>query len=141
MPVQHDTDGLPDGKTIFGAFSDGNVLLYSDTLHTFTTSRHDVSLQTGLTRRRTQAIRDRQQPAELVAGSDQGARFGSESDFGFRVCEWSGVPDDLRSRSASPPPTFVTECVFGGEICVTKSCRARVSLPFLRRVTPGSIQW
>src|SRR5262249_9711173 len=37
----------PNGQVILGALSDGNVLLYSDALHTFTASRKDLPSLSG----------------------------------------------------------------------------------------------
>src|SRR5439155_9989722 len=48
-PCPYDTilTASPDGRLILAALSDGNVFLYSDALHTFTTSRKDFTSLSG----------------------------------------------------------------------------------------------
>ncbi|HTM50290.1 MAG TPA: hypothetical protein VL285_16470 [Bryobacteraceae bacterium] len=130
----------PDGQLILGALSDGNVLLYSDALHTFTTSRKDFPSLSG-----AYAASDNGQyvvgnhllnsslvPLKtLDSGVDSSSGFVFTSNAAYRTTVGAGLQP--------APPTSVTQCVFGGTICVTQYTPAPpVNTP--GAIVPGSIQ-
>jgi len=131
-----------DGRLALAALSDGNVFLYSDALHTFTTSRRDFSSLAGAyaaSNNGQYLVGNNLLNSSLVpikaldSGVNPTSGFVFIDRTAFRTTSGLGPPP--------PPPTEVTECVFGGEICVTKKLPGTgVATYPPGAITPGSIQ-
>jgi uncharacterized protein (TIGR03437 family) len=132
----------PDGRLSLAALSDGNVFLYNDTVHTFTTSRKDFTALAGAfaaSNNGQYVVGNHLMNSSLVPIKDLDSGVNPSSGFVF-------VNNTAFRTSAAllpppPPDTSVTECVFGGEICVTKKLPGTGVATFPPgAITPGSIQ-
>ena len=87
----------PDGRLVLAALSDGNVFLYSDALHTFTTSRKDFTSFSG-----AYAASNNGQYVvgnnllKFIPCADQATRRRDRHGFRFRFCEQHRIPHHKR---------------------------------------------
>jgi uncharacterized protein (TIGR03437 family) len=116
----------PDGRTVLAVLSDGNVFLYSDALHTFTTSRKDFTTLSGAYAASNNGqylvgsnlLNSSLVPIKsLTTVVDNAGR--SDETSGFVFVNNSAFRTTIGSGPVAAPPTSTTQCVFGGTICVT----------------------
>jgi uncharacterized protein (TIGR03437 family) len=131
----------PDGRVILAAQSDGNVFLYNDSLHTFTTSRKDfTSLRgayavsnNGLFVVDNNILNASLVPIKKLDAINNSSGFVFANNTAFRTTR--GVLPD------PPPPSSQTECVFGGSICVTQYFPSTGPSTYRAgAIVPGAIQ-
>jgi len=132
-----------DGKSSIAALSDGNVFLYSDALHTFTTSRKlDTSSLSGAYAASNNG--------QYVVGNNllnsslvpvKALDSGVNPSSGFVFVNNAAFRTTAQAAALPPPPTSQTQCVFGGTICVTQQLPSPgVSTYPPGAITPGVIQ-
>jgi uncharacterized protein (TIGR03437 family) len=133
-----------DGRLILAALSDGNVLLYSDGLHTFTTSRKlDVTSLAGAyaaSNNGQYVVGNNLLNSSLVPVKALDSGVNPTSGFVF-LNNGTAFRTTAQAVALPPPPTSQTQCVFGGTICVTQTLPGTgVSTYPPGAITPGSIQ-
>jgi uncharacterized protein (TIGR03437 family) len=131
-----------DGRLVLAALSDGSVFLYSDALHTFTTSRKDFTSLVGAYAASNNG--------QYVVGNNllnsslvpvKGLDSGVNPSSGFVFVNNAAFRTTAQAAALPPPPTSQTQCVFGGTICVTQQLPSPgVATYPPGAITPGSIQ-
>jgi uncharacterized protein (TIGR03437 family) len=124
------------------ALSDGNVFLYSDALHTFTTSRKDFTSLRG-----AYAASNNNQ---FVVGNNvlnsslvpvKALDSGVNPSSGFVFVNNTAFRTTAPANPVPAPPPTRTECVFGGSICVTQTLAPVMPDHYPPgAITPGAIQ-
>jgi uncharacterized protein (TIGR03437 family) len=143
-PCPYNTIMAPtaDGRLSLAALSDGNVFLYSDALHTFSTSRRDFTSLSGAYAASNNG--------QYVVGNNllnsslvpmKALDSGVNPSSGFVFVNNAAFRTTAQAAALPPPPTSRTECVFGGTICVTQQLPSPgVSTYPPGAITPGAIQ-
>ena len=131
-----------DGRVILAALSDGNVFLYSDALHTFTSSRKDFASLFGAYAASNNGL--------YVVGNNllnsslvrvKSLDTGVNPSSGFVFVNNGAFRTTAALAPPVPPDTTETQCVFGGTICVTVRLPGNgVATYPLGAITPGSLQ-
>jgi uncharacterized protein (TIGR03437 family) len=127
---------------ILAALSDGNVFLYSDALHTFTSSRKDFASLFGAYAASNNGL--------YVVGNNllnsslvrvKSLDTGVNPSSGFVFVNNGAFRTTAALAPPTPPDTTETQCVFGGTICVTVRLPGNgVATYPLGAITPGSLQ-
>ena len=131
-----------DGRLILAAQSNGNVFLYSDALHTFTTSRKDFTSLSGAyaaSNNGLYVVGNNLLNSSLVPVKALDA--GVNPSSGFVFVNNTAFRTTAQAKALPPPATSQTECVFGGTICVTQVLPGTgVATYPAGALTPGSMQ-
>src|SRR5262249_2659279 len=113
-----------DGRMILAALADGNVFLYNDALHTFTTSRKDFTALSGAyaaSNNGQYVFDDSILNSSLVPIKKIDPTIGLSSGFVFANNAGYRTTTPNQPRKDGDDTTSQTECVFGGARSVSKT--------------------